>query len=76
MKIEMYALYKDYFDRQFTIQPVQTIAQLRAELLQINPAAKEVLTMARFAVNNTFIDEQFFLSADDTVAVIPPSSGG
>jgi molybdopterin converting factor small subunit len=72
----MYALYKDYYERKFEIPPVPTIAQLREELLKINPSAKDVLTLARFAVNNNFIDEQFILSADDTVAVIPPSSGG
>ena len=76
MKIEMFALYKDYFDSRFELEPVATIPELRKRLVELNPEASDVLSLARFAVNDRFIDEQFMLSADDTIAVIPPGSGG
>ncbi|MEP6711167.1 MAG: MoaD/ThiS family protein [Ferruginibacter sp.] len=77
MKVEVFAILNDYFEKEFEIQVgATTIEALKKELLKIKPAAIEVLSTCRFAVNNEFIDNSFVLKETDTICIIPPSSGG
>jgi len=77
MKIESYAIARDYFGRSFEVEEtVPDIASLRELLAIKNPAAASLLKNTRFAVNDEFIDDSFQLNPADHVSIIPPSSGG
>jgi sulfur-carrier protein len=53
-----------------------TLATLIEQLLQDHPDLRGYLGAIRFAVNETFVDEDAVLDPEDTVALIPPVSGG
>lgn len=77
MKVYTYAALKDYFDKEFVVEEqFSTIAQLNNFLTQRNPAAATVLSACRYAVNDTFVSDDFILTKEDTIHIIPPSSGG
>lgn len=77
MKIQSYAVAKDFFERHFEIsEAVANVSELKAYLVRQNPAAQALLSRARFAVGDLFIDDSYSLKPDDHVSIIPPSSGG
>ena len=77
MKIESFAIARDYFGRSFELEEhVNDIASLRELLAKRNPAAASLLKKTRFAVGDEFIDDSFQLKPADHVSIIPPSSGG
>jgi sulfur-carrier protein len=77
MNIQAFAILKEFFNKEFELVATpSSIEALKVELCKINPSAKSVLNICRFAVNNEFIDDQFKLNEHDTVCIIPPSSGG
>jgi molybdopterin converting factor small subunit len=77
MKVQVYAILKDHFDAVFDINGgIHSVAELKQRLIQMKPAAKGILQSCRFAVNDTFISNDFKFSEHDRVAIIPPASGG
>ena len=77
MKIEVYAVLKDYFDKEFSIDaPISTVAELKEMLIHQNADAINVLKLCRFAVNDEFVQDNYELKPDDNIHIIPPSSGG
>lgn len=77
MKIEVFAILKEYFDKEFEIKDqLNTIEELRAYLALLNPASSNVLKICRFAVHDEFVADHYQLTRNDNVVVIPPSSGG
>jgi molybdopterin synthase sulfur carrier subunit len=77
MKIHVYAGLKDYFQPEFEIEGVaRNTDELKLLLLAINDKAEKMLSSCRFAVEEGFIDNQFKLNENDTIVIIPPSSGG
>lgn len=77
MRIEVYAMCRDYFERSFILdEPVQNLVELRQALLEKNPRAAEILRLSRFAANDSFIDEHYIFQSNDQISIIPPSSGG
>ncbi len=77
MKIQAFAVLKDFFDKEFILTgSVATIAELKSRLMAINPEASVVLEICRFAVNDEFVDLKYQLKENDTICIIPPSSGG
>jgi molybdopterin synthase sulfur carrier subunit len=77
MKVHVYAVLKDHFDAAFDIpETVFSVEELKQALVRMRPAAEGILRTCRFAVNDTFIDNEFKLSKDDRIAVLPPASGG
>lgn len=77
MKIQVYAILKDYFNRDFTVdETVATVEALHTVLIDRNPAAADILAGCRYAVNDSFVDHQFQLNPNDSIHIIPPSSGG
>lgn len=77
MKIHVYAALKDYFQPEFEVSElVRNTDELKAHLLTINDKAGEILSSCRFAVEEGFIDNAFKLTENDTIVIIPPSSGG
>jgi molybdopterin synthase sulfur carrier subunit len=77
MKIHVYAALKDHFDQEFELDgAVTNTDELKLRLQNLNANAAEILKSCRFAVEEGFIDNQFKLKENDTVIIIPPSSGG
>ena len=77
MTIQVYAILKDYFDKDFTVdETVTNIEALNNILIERNPAAAAILAGCRYAVNDHFVDTQFQLQPNDSIHIIPPSSGG
>lgn len=77
MRVQVYAVLKDHFDREFQVTtPVRDAGALRDHLAQQKPAAAEILSLCRFAVNDEFITNDFQLNDHDVISIIPPASGG
>lgn len=77
MKIEVYAVLKDHFEPCFTMtSQMNSIAALRQELIMQQPVAAAILKASRFAVNNQMVSDDYKLTDNDTIAVLPPASGG
>lgn len=77
MKIEVFAVLKDFYDKHFIVEEVlQDIEELKSHLMVKNPEAKKILNSCRFAVNDELVNIYYKLKADDLISIIPPSSGG
>ena len=78
MNIKVFAVLKDYFDKEFVVNGVErpSVSSLRAYLSAKNASAQGVLQLCRFAVDNEFVEDDHKLSDDDTICIFPPSSGG
>ena len=77
MKIEVFAILKDYFDKEFEVTPKGlSIDDLKEQLICLQPASETILNACRFAVNDEFIDNGYQLNQHDTICIIPPASGG
>lgn len=77
MKIRVYAMLKDYFEQEFTISdPIDKVATLKNYLISLNKAAEGILHISRFAVNNNFVELEHALKENDSISIMPPSSGG
>ena len=77
MKIEVFAVLKDYFKKEFEIaDQLDTIADLKQYLVAINPSSVEVLSRCRFAVADDFVVDNYKITGNDNIMIIPPSSGG
>lgn len=77
MKVQVYAVLKDHFAKEFEVQAdMPDAAALKQYLIRQNPAAANILNICRFAVNDEFVDNDFQLNEHDTIAILPPASGG
>ncbi len=54
----------------------ETIEDLLNFLSEIYPGSKEILNKSMVAVNENYEDKSYTLKEGDTVAIIPPVSGG
>ncbi len=77
IQIQVFAVLKDYFksDFELTISDL-SIKSLLVELERENPTSSKILHSCRFAVNENFVSNDYKLTENDKVAIIPPSSGG
>ena len=77
MKIQVFAILKDFFKKEFELKAkITTISDLRRHLSAVNPDAAAVLKLCRFAVQDEFVTDQYQLTGNEHIVVIPPSSGG
>jgi molybdopterin synthase sulfur carrier subunit len=77
MKIEVFAVLKEFFDKQFQVEEaLGTVNELKNYLIAQNPKAAKVLGSCRFAVNDQLVGIHYNLKSDDSISIIPPSSGG
>lgn len=75
--LEFYAALKDHFPTTLEVEEqLSDVRMLRAYLADKRLSASKLLTQCRFAVDDTFVDEEYALRDGDLVLVIPPSSGG
>lgn len=77
MKIQVFAVLKDYFDKEFELSDsITDVATLQQHLTQLNTEATGILKLCRFAVHDEFVDQDYTLTSNDTICIFPPSSGG
>lgn len=53
-----------------------SVAQLKELLAERYPQIRDILGSVRFAVNEEYVGEDYRLSGNERVALIPPVSGG
>lgn len=77
-KIVCFAGLRKYFGSETTVRidPETTYSKVIDELVLLNPEAKEVLTSSRIAVNEEFVQMNEKIKSENTLFLIPPSSGG
>lgn len=77
MTIQVFAVLKDFFDKEFQFQSsAKNISELKLQLSLQNPQAANVLELCRFAVHDEFVEPNYSINSNDTICIIPPSSGG
>ena len=77
MRVQVFAALKDFFDKEFEAdESIKTLVELRRSLILSKPEAENILNNCRFAVDDEFVDMNYKLKTNDTIAIIPPSSGG
>lgn len=77
MRIQVFAILKTFFKKEFELKAgIDTIADLRKHMAILNPDATQVLKRCRFAVQDEFVQNDYQLTGDEHIVVIPPSSGG
>lgn len=77
MKIQVFAVLKDYFDKEFELSDdIHDIASLQNHLSALNTSAQGILQICRFAVHDEFVGHDYTLTKNDTICIFPPSSGG
>ena len=63
-------------EAHLTLGDGATVAQARVALADAFPTLSAALPAVRFAVNETFVDDDAALADGDELALIPPVSGG
>jgi molybdopterin synthase sulfur carrier subunit len=77
MKIQVFAVLKEYFDKEFELgDDIKDIAGLQSHLSGLNTSAEGILQICRFAVHDEFVDQNYTITKNDTICIFPPSSGG
>lgn len=79
VRVQLFAIAKQLAGREaieLTLADGATVAGVRLALGEAVPALKPVLPHVLFAVNSQYADEAAAISPGDSVACIPPVSGG
>jgi len=78
IKIICFAGLRKYFGSEVTVLVESGVSYSNVidELKVINPEATEVLSSCRIAINEEFISLSELLKPENTLFLIPPSSGG
>ena len=78
IKIVCFAGLRKYFgsETNVLVNSGTTYSKVIDELISLKPEAKEILTSSRIAVNEEFIPLSETLKPENTLFLIPPSSGG
>ena len=78
IKIICFAGLRKYFgnERIVYVEPGSNYSKVIEALQEINPEANEVLSSCRIAVNEEFVRLSEAIKPEDTLFLIPPSSGG
>lgn len=76
--INMYAGLKDFFGLQVVMQLPENskVSDILNKLLGEEPAASDILSYCRFAVNNEFVEFTQPVAENSVVDIMPPFSGG
>lgn len=78
IKIVCFAGLRKYFGSEVSvlIESGATYSKVIDELKVLNPEANEVLSSCRIAVNEKFVPLDETINSENTLFLIPPSSGG
>jgi len=77
IKLLYFAILREKLGRQEEMLEFSgSVGELRKLLVEREPHLEDVLKVCLFAVNQEYVGEDFILKGGETVAVIPPVSGG
>ncbi len=77
IKLLYFAILREKLGRQEElIEFSGSVGELRKLLMERETHLQDVLKVCLFAVNQEYVREDFVLKGGETVAVIPPVSGG
>ena len=78
IKIICFAGLRKYFGSEVTVlvESGASYSKVIDELKSVNPEATEVLSSCRIAVNEEFVSLNDPVKTENTLFLIPPSSGG
>jgi molybdopterin synthase sulfur carrier subunit len=77
IKLLYFAILREKLGRQEEMLEFSgSVGELRKLLVEREPHLADVLKVCLFAVNQEYVEEDFILKGGETVAVIPPVSGG
>ena len=78
IKIVCFAGLRKYFGGEVSVfvDSGATYSKVIDELKTLNPEASEVLSNCRIAVNEKFVSLDETIKSENTLFLIPPSSGG
>ena len=77
MRVQVFATLKDHFEKEFELnENISSADELLKFLIHMKPETTDILNNCRFAVDDAFVDLNYKLKLNDTIAIIPPSSGG
>jgi molybdopterin synthase sulfur carrier subunit len=77
IKLLYFAILREKLGRQEEMLEFSgSVGELRKLLVEREPHLADVLKVCLFAVNQEYVGEEFILKGGETVAVIPPVSGG
>jgi len=78
IKIICFAGLRKFFGSETSvfIEQHSSYSKVIEELKKLNPEATEVLSSCRIAVNEEFVNLDELMKSEDTLYLIPPSSGG
>lgn len=75
--IQVFAALKDFFPaiENYSFSNI-SISELRKILIRNNPSSEGVLNSCRFAVDLTFVNDDYIIKSNETISIIPPAGGG
>ncbi len=78
IKIICFAGLRKYFGSETNVLVEQgaSYSKVIDELILLNPEAAEILASSRIAVNEEFVQPNEIIKSENTLFLIPPSSGG
>jgi molybdopterin synthase sulfur carrier subunit len=77
IKLLYFAILREKLGRQEEMLEFSgSVGELRKLLVEREPHLADVLKVCLFAVDQEYVEEDFILKGGETVAVIPPVSGG
>jgi molybdopterin synthase sulfur carrier subunit len=77
IRLLYFAILREKLGRQEEVLEFSgSVGELRKLLVEREPHLADVLKVCLFAVNQEYVEEDFILKGGETVAVIPPVSGG
>jgi len=79
VRLLLFARARDLIGKEsidFSCDTPTTVRNLRGRLTETYPKLKSLLESAAIAVNEVYATDETLIRNDDTVAVIPPVSGG
>ena len=77
--VKLFAFAKDLVQQEeisLEIAPASTVSQLRAEIEKHFPQLATIVQQSRFAVSQSYVNDDATVFEDCEIALIPPVSGG
>ena len=75
--LQYFASIKEFFtENEHMDIKDQTISELRQALINKNPSCEGVLNSCRFAVDLSFVSDDYLINGNETISIIPPAGGG
>jgi len=78
VNIKVFAVLKDYFEPEFTLEINEglKISDILDIIMVKSPFSSSVLFRSRVAICENFVSPDYILKENETIFIIPPSSGG